>query len=458
MARGDLVFRRLASTYEKERQRYLPYTTSDAPNWAFCPKGVRRNEGWKIHVPATIRTAATTLAAIGPILEDSGQPFKGIADLTILKKMNIGLFGLSQIGKTFTIYPEDDDAAVDVAHQLRQVLHGLSAPHLHEEPSLFSEDRIFYRYGAFSGRHISGPRGGRRVDHRRMADATPYWVENPFAGYAQPKPELPKSLQRLQSLAILECLSQRGKGGVYRVSYNNSNAILKEGRRHGETSPIGVDGRTVVARELRILRRESVFATAGAPLVLATFGSRDVVYGILEDVGARTLADSLLEESPTPGLAKRYALSMVQILRTLHDEGWAWRDLKPTNLVIGRGGLRPIDFEGACRIGVRDLEPWGSPGFVPPNWTRPGAKQDCQDLFALAVTLLTILSPGTLQAVVRGTATPESLRRRATTLGESSPYSISCHLSEQIAALLDPSITPDNVTLWELQRSLARIC
>jgi serine/threonine protein kinase len=78
------------------------------------------------------------------------------------------------------------------------------------------------------------------------------------------------------------------------------------------------------------------------------------------------------------------------------DLGWVWRDCKPTNLLVDGGTLRPLDFEGAVAVGSDPQLPWGSAGFIPPEWRDADQGRHSvlpsQDLYALGALIHSILA------------------------------------------------------------------
>ena len=88
-------------------------------------------------------------------------------------------------------------------------------------------------------------------------------------------------------------------------------------------------------------------------------------------------------------------LQITRLLQALHSAGWVWRDCKPRNLILSdENRLRPVDFEGACSIGVVERMPWGTVGYAPPEALieRRAAYRVPEDLYALGATLHHLLS------------------------------------------------------------------
>src|SRR5437762_2881109 len=56
-------------------------------------------QGWKLHVSATVLTANEALKRVAPLLKSRGTQFKAPASLRELQRINCGLFyGYSQVG------------------------------------------------------------------------------------------------------------------------------------------------------------------------------------------------------------------------------------------------------------------------------------------------------------------------------------------------------------------------
>ena len=125
--------------------------------------------------------------------------------------------------------------------------------------------------------------------------------------------------------------------------------------------------------------------------------------------------------------------------------------LKPLNLIVADGGrLRPVDFEGACRIDAPDSLPWGTPAYLPPEprGISTGGAYISQDLYALGVTLHQLFSGRVLDSSERP-APVGQLRRRV-------PPAV----RKVIAALLQPQpkLRPQAQTVLEtLERACAEI-
>ena len=96
---------------------YLPITPENSI-WRYSRASNHDDpdQGWKLHISATILTANRLFEAIAPLLQSHGCLFKAPSSLQELDKINAGLYyGYSQVGKFTTVYPHSAEAAVLLA-------------------------------------------------------------------------------------------------------------------------------------------------------------------------------------------------------------------------------------------------------------------------------------------------------------------------------------------------------
>jgi hypothetical protein len=351
--------------------RKLPLTDG---YWRYSrrPRRDEPRQGWKIHVSATILSAAEVFSRVKPILRKYDALFKIPARPELLASLNAGLPDFSQVGKFLTVYPRSTIEAKTLARELHLATRGLPGPRIPFDVRYRPNSLVHYRYGAFrrstknSGGLIRLPTGKLKPDKRGPGLAAPAWLEDPFRS-APPKSTRPRGPIGLELLAY-KVRSQRGKGGVYEaLDLSVSPArrvILKEGRRHGETDSQGRDGYARVKQEARVLRS---LRAAGLPVprILREFVQDGNRYLILERVDGRPLLPSTRLHPPKFSWqrAERILKRLEPILSQIHRAGWVWRDCKPSH-ILGRGDqLCLIDFEGACEINRTNISPWGSTNY-----------------------------------------------------------------------------------------------
>jgi len=333
-------------------------------------------QGWKLHVSATILSAAEVFARAEPILQKRGVLFKVPCRLELLKSLNSGLADFSQIGKFLTIYPRSEDEAVALARELHRATLGFRGPSIPFDVCYRKKSLVYYRYGLFrrsaedASGFINAAAGRRYRDKRAPGRAVPPWLQDPFQ-----KSGVIKSKRRgllLRDLLVFKAKAQRGKGGVYEALDLSvlpvRRVIVKEGRRHGETNWDGKDGSVLVRHEAQVLRK---LRAAGLPVpkIFREFTQNGNRYLILERIPGRPLlAAKRAQPSRTSWRRAEKILGQLEpLLARMHRAGWTWRDCKPSHFLSHNGVLRLIDFEGACRIDQTGSLPWSSPDYTPPS-------------------------------------------------------------------------------------------
>jgi hypothetical protein len=359
-----------------ERIRHLPLSDG---NWSYS-RPLREDDpaqGWKLHVSATILSAAEVFARAQPILRRSDAFFKVPCRLDLLRSLNSGLVDFSQIGKFLTVYPRSTDEALELARDLHRATRGLPGPRIPFDARYRNESLVYYRYGAFrpsvdgTSGFIHPPRGKRYRDKRAPNRAIPRWLEDPFQKSRARNSKMPGLF--LRDALVFKAKAQRGKGGVYEAIDLSvlpvRRVIIKEGRRHGETNWDGRDGYALVRHEAQVLRK---LRAAGLPVprVFREFTQNRNRYLVLERIMGRPLLAAKREQPPRTSWrrAARILEQLEPMLSRVHAAGWTWRDCKPSHIFVHRGAVRFIDFEGACRTGQTELPPWGSPDYIPPRY------------------------------------------------------------------------------------------
>ena len=404
-SRRDLLQRR----WDELCAKYLPLTDGDSI-WRYSRSTAQDDldQGWKLHVSATILNAPQILKRVAPALIRRGVQFKAARSLTDVIALNSGLNqAYSQVGKVITVYPRSNREAVQLAQCLDKLTFRFRAPSVPFDLRFGEASNIYYRYGAF--KHIEIERDGRLIPAVMSASGElvpdvrenpkPAWVSDPFQNLTARRKVPNRKSVAASSFPVVRALVQRGKGGVYQAIDLQSNpprrCLLKEGRRHGELDWDGRDGAWRVRNEERVLSRLSR-CNLKVPKVYSRFEVASNVYLVMEFVDGETLHNLLLRQKRR--LPIRYVLAfgieLAAFLAQMHRAGWAWRDCKPTNLIVNRTGqLVPIDFEGAERISRPDPSLWGTPGFMPSvSRNRASHTGLTDDLYALGSILFLLIS------------------------------------------------------------------
>jgi hypothetical protein len=378
---------------------YAPHRDPD-DFWRF-PKLERlvQQQGWKIHLSATLLSAVDLFESCAETLVRSECQFKVAASMGVILRLNYGMAGKSQTGKIITVYCPDPERARALAEELHLLTRGLPGPMVPSDRRFRPGSNVYYRYGAYDnfeieidGRKVRAyrdPSGTPVPDKRTMATAVPSWVDDPFSDGSATE-SAPKRQSANARYVAFKSLGWRGRGGVYLVRRTGEKTprqyVMKEGLLHGE---VGVDargGNHRVKNEFRTLRYLKSIVRTPAPVDF--FYQDGNAYLVTEFVEGKNV-DEVLKDGELP-IEKSILIArqMVEIVASLHAAGWCWRDCKTRNFLYSDGKVWAIDFEFAGRIRGRPSTFVGTNGyFLEHKEVMSGRSGELQDLYALGTTL-----------------------------------------------------------------------
>lgn len=424
-------FNRLSRVWQDLCQRFLPVTspvTAEDSLWRYsrAPLPDDPEQGWKLHISATILNAHSILETVAPLLIGRGVQFKAPACLDQLGHINTGLHHeYSQVGKFITVYPRTNLEAVSLAAELHELTSFFSAPSIPFDRRFKPDSNVYYRYGAFRQMKLENPDGSsihalRRPDGKLVPDlrdsesAKPDWVDDPFPKHSLSTQADAESNPLKTTYKVFRALSQRGKGGVYQAIDLSAQpprfCLLKEGRRHGELGWDGRDGYWRVEQEERVLRQLRKLGVT-TPEVYGSFDLDGNRYLVTEFITGESLQSLLSRQQRRLSISRAldYGNRIALLLDDIHSVGWVWRDCKPANLMLtDEGQWRPLDFEGACPINQPDDFLWRTPAYTAPANRAASETRSSpyDDLYALGVILYQMLT-GKLPNAENAAETPE---------------------------------------------------
>ncbi|MFC8508813.1 class IV lanthionine synthetase LanL [Streptomyces sp. NPDC057411] len=393
------------------------WTTESDEMWCrLAPRsGSPLEQGWKLHVSATVASAPTVLARALDVLLRDESAFKFARSLEQVSALNSRATPRGSSGKFLTVYPRSDADAARLAEALHTATAGLAGPRILSDQPYAAGSLVHYRYGAFVGRrrlsdqglmvwYIVDPDGNPVEDKRTGHYSPPPWAVSPFPAsvpVAPRKAEAPKGPVLLGGrFSVREAIRHTNKGGVYRGNDVSTGApvVIKETRPHVEADSSGSDVRDWLRAEARTL--EKLKGTGLAPEPLAMFEHAGHLFLAQEEVPGIPLRTWVAEHFRDVG-AVRYradalaqAERLVELVEAAHARGCVLRDFTPANVMVRPDGrLRLIDLELAVlEDDVALPTRVGTPGFSAPERLEDAPVSPTGDYYSLGASVCFVLT------------------------------------------------------------------
>lgn len=368
-------------------------------------------QGWKLHISASASSACQVLRRVLPILLVKAASFKMTATLERLRMLNQGGAGKSQIGKFITIYPRDDDEAVELASDLDQATVGLEGLSIPSDRVLRPGSLVHYRYGGFSAQlliqnsigliipAIKAPEHELEPDLRHVPYQPPSWAIDPFvhAGIAVDLPPLQRLIGNRYLIVAIIATSMNSTISLGCDLGAARTCVIKG---PGFAHYYNYDGgsRFKIHYEIDILRRLVPNKHIPTPFdVIEQDGNH---YFVMEDIEGETL-DTYRNKLMARGrylLADQlltWGIQLARLLGAIHARGLVYTDLKPSNIMIDvENRLRLIDFELTHESGDADPK-WsgcGTPGYMSPLQQSGQAVTVADDIYSFGALLYALVT------------------------------------------------------------------
>lgn len=409
-----------------------------------------RHQGWKLHISAIPTNAYEILGTVSSVLQAQNVPFKFARHERVLRSLNEGGLGETQIGKFITVYPPSDDLSVSLADQLIQLTDRFEGPQIITDLQLGAV--VYSRFGGFNPMHqrdrlgqvftqITLPDGSTVRDGYSVPFSIPAGIKCPFPRALQSA----RTNQEHTSLPLfgpgyllLDLLKQGPKGRVFlaldaREQREVCLRVIKEGRKLCLSDQSGRDIRTRLKRQEQLHR--SLCRQLRVPNVEERFDIDGNVYLVLDHIPGRDFAALARTETPLRDERSEQLRVLVDLtaqVQQLHNLGYVHRDLSPSNIRVDKEGLVwLLDLELAHAI--QDDDPpfsLGTPGFMSPQQEKGEEPSPSDDIFSIGCLALFLLSGIDPQQFMPGEERDRPARVRTLS-------NVTKRLSDVIAASLD---------------------
>ncbi|MFG3706494.1 class III lanthionine synthetase LanKC [Micromonospora sp. NPDC047670] len=379
----------------------------------YAPQGgTLPQQGWKIHVSATLDNAERVLDTVWDYCVPRGLSFKFLRGPRTLLLRNSKYASRAASGKFVTVYPRDDAELELVCKELDELLAGEPGPYILSDLR-HGAGPVYVRYGGFAARYCHSPDGqvvpaieddtGTLVpDRRDPVFHVPSWVTLPdFLGphlaarNATSTDEVPYRIEKVIHFS--------NGGGLYvgRDLRTDTQVVLKEARPHAGLDADGTDAVARLAREAEALRRLADLPQV--PRVHDEFTLGEHRFLALEFIEGRALNKVLVDRYPLIDADAtdadradytRWALDVhrqvEEVVHAIHERGLVYGDLHLFNVMVRPDDrIALVDFEVAAPIEGHRRPGLRNQGFAAPrDRTGPAV-----DRYALACLRLALFLP-----------------------------------------------------------------
>lgn len=193
---------------------------------------------------------------------------------------------------------------------------------------------------------------------------------------------------------VIDILHTGSMSNVYMVKDQNLGSIWCLKETFNDHSKKGEVRYKSVLKEAHLMKGLS---HEGIPRIVALEESNDKASIIMDYVAGKDLSEVLVEYKRLPEVKAVYLMKQIAaVMSYLHSKNVAYRDLKPSNIMIQDGKAKLLDF-GISEVispgNDRVTDPLGTKGFAPPEQATRGAYLDTRsDIYAFGATLFTLLT------------------------------------------------------------------
>lgn len=363
-------------------------SVTDGETWKyyfFLEKDIQE-QGWKIHIGATMDNAQQILTVVSAILLERKIAFKHVSNESMWHSLNSKNGNRISSGKFITIYPNDDEFV-----QLLDLIYDAikdyeKGPYILSDRS-WKDSNVYYRYGGFKKMFneegqlcIKDKEGNLIPDFRTPYYTIPDFVKEPEElrnAYGTPTKKIKES--ELSRYEIKQSLRHSNSGGIYLAfdKKGKKNVIIKEARNKAGLDGNGIDAIQRLKNEYRMLERLSDIP--GIVRVENYFKTWENIFLVEEYVEGTDLTHWIAQNYPYHPNQDIHAYSekIQRIIENIkhsiigmHSKNVGMGDMQPSNIMIS-DTLETvlIDFESADEMDNQGKSAMLTVGFADPRNT-----------------------------------------------------------------------------------------
>jgi tRNA A-37 threonylcarbamoyl transferase component Bud32 len=441
---------RPASYYTSVVQPRLPrrWRLLPGPMWTQVvgPVSLRRTQGWKIHLSATLEDASRALEIVTDIAPRHGTEFKFASDPTCHMRLLSKNIPRQTGGKFITIYPPSDAVFAELLEALYAACGDLRGPYILSDSPYKDSTVLFYRYGgfhAFSEVNVFHERKSlildeeyRYIEDRRLPNfVVPTFARAPSFTAAE-EDEKPVDAAAAPEEAggdaqadttdsasaesdsgavllngryeVLGVLKQSNIGGVYlaRDARTGEQLVVREARPYTDPDIHGQDAVVRRRREYEVLR--TLEGLDIGPRAIDFFEEWRHSFLVISHVPGRSMRQAIVAKFATLHtqstaeelgawfeLAHRVAADLIGKVQAMHARGVVYGDISTNNIIQDEstGRFMLIDFETSFRPALDKGHNAYTPGYAFAERYFRGIAEPRDDVIGAGATMLALVCP-----------------------------------------------------------------
>ncbi len=390
-------------------------------------KEVTQVQGWILHLSVITMQIMDLLKVILPVLIEENITFKLIKNKEIHRNLVEGLLGYTQLGKIFSLYPENDEKALSLAKKLIVLTRNFRGPVIPTD--IFLGGIVYTRYGGFNpiirtdeygkiNKYIYSKSGQLIQDNYTIPFVLPAEIHWPFSEICSSA--MPKSGNlRNHSYKRVSIIKSDVKGqvikGIYIKRFLHVDwCLVKQGKMNMCADNAGRDIKDRLKWQFELYKDLS--SKIPLPAIFDFFeenGDTYLVMKFIEGVTLNQIISSNYKGNRWVDMTLsgqmfllKYLLEILKIIERLHQKGYVHRDITPFNFLLDKKNrIFLIDMELAyCKFKEKPNPPFalGTTGFMSPEQfalKTPTEKEDIYGFGALMIVFFTNLYPAKFGAV-----------------------------------------------------------